>query len=366
MKILCEGLDLSEATLKVVKACSTKTTTPILECIKLSAKNDSLTLLAFDGEISIEKSIKAEVIEEGEITVPGKYFADFINKLTGEQVLLSSQNDKLAIKYADSQTFMQLLNSADFPKIDIDINENNFSIFQSDLKEIISKTIFCCAVDDSRPVLKGCLFEIKSGILSAVALDGYRMAVCKKPISFMSDDINIICPARTLSEISKMLKDETDNINVYIKKSTMLIKVEDTVITSRLYNGDFINKDNIIAKEYSTEIIVNKKQLEESVERASILARADKNNLVILDIKENSMTVKVDSEIGNVAESLKINLEGKDLNIALNSKYLLESLKNISDETLKMSFNTSVSPCILTSIDGNEFLYLILPVRTTA
>ena len=116
MKVVCEGIDLSDAVLKVVKACSSKTTVPVLECIKLSAKNDSLTLAATDGEISIQKTIKADVMEEGEICVPGRYFSDFIKKLEGVQITLSANGRKMDIFYVDSQTDMQVLPADDFPK----------------------------------------------------------------------------------------------------------------------------------------------------------------------------------------------------------------------------------------------------------
>ncbi len=126
MKCVCEGIDLSDAVLKVVKACSSKTTVPVLECVKLSSKNDCLTLSATDGEISIIKTIKAEIYEEGNVCVPGKYFADFIKKLEGVQISLSTEGNKMEIGYADSQTTMQVLSADDFPRIDLDITENSF------------------------------------------------------------------------------------------------------------------------------------------------------------------------------------------------------------------------------------------------
>ena len=145
MKCLCEGINLSDAVLKVVKACSARTTVPVLECIKLSAKNDGLTLSATDGEISIIKTIPSEVYEEGEICVPGKYFSDFIKKLEDVQIILASDGKKMDIVYADSQTSMQVLSADDFPKIDTEISENSFKLKTADLKKFIAATSFCCA-----------------------------------------------------------------------------------------------------------------------------------------------------------------------------------------------------------------------------
>ena len=208
MKIVCEGIELSEAVMKVSKACSAKTTTPILETVKITAKNDVLTLLATDGEIAIQKSIRAEVLEEGALCVPGKYFADFIKRLENEQISMATEEGKVVITYGDAVSSMQVLSADDFPAIDTDVNENRVELSAKDLKELISKTTFCCAQDDSRPVLKGCLIETREGYVCFTALDGYRMAVCRKSVVSTTGDVRIVCPGRTLNEIARMVGDE--------------------------------------------------------------------------------------------------------------------------------------------------------------
>ena len=197
MKAVCEGIELSEAVLKVVKACASKTITPILECIKLAAKNDSLILTATDGEISIQKSIKAEVMEEGEVCVPGRYFSEFIKKLEGVQITLYSDEKKMDIIYADSQTDMQILSADEFPKIDLNINESSFKLKTEDLKKFVSATSFCCSTDDSRPILKGCQFVIKGEDICVTSLDGFRLATIRGKLISSTGDMEIVCPART-------------------------------------------------------------------------------------------------------------------------------------------------------------------------
>ena len=241
MKAFCEGIDLSDAVLKVVKACATKTVTPVLECIKISARNDKLIIVATDGEISIQKNIKAEIYEEGDVCVPGRYFSDFIKKLEGVQITLSSDDKKMDIIYADSQTAMQVLSANDFPKIDTDINENSFSMKTADLKKFINATSFCCAGDDSRPILKGCQFVIKGKEISVTALDGFRLATIKGELISSTGDMEIVCPARTLNEIEKMI-DGDGTTEIFVQKGRILVEVDDTVLTSRLYNGEFYQK----------------------------------------------------------------------------------------------------------------------------
>ena len=364
MKIICEGLDLSDAVIKVVKACSSKTTNPILECIKITAKNDGLTLLSTDGEIAIQKKIKAEVLEEGEIAVPGKYFSDFIKKLENVQIMLSTDGDKLTIKYSDAESVIQLLNVEDFPNIDMNISEKQFSLKQSDLKELVSKTTFCCAQDDSRPVLKGCLIEAQEGVVTFTALDGYRMAVCKRNVISMNADVKFICPARTLNEISRMLSGDDEEIIIYTQKGMMLVSIDDTILTSRLFDGEFINRNNIIPKTFASEIMVNCASLCESVDRASILARTDKNSIIVFDIKEGVANISSNTSIGRINESVKIILDGKDVNIALNSKFVSECMNAVSDENTRIGFNGPVQPCVIYPTNSDSYLYLLLPVRT--
>lgn len=365
MKFLCEGIDLSDAVLKVIKACASKTTLPIMECVKLSAKNDTLTLSATDGEIAIIKKISAEVYEEGDVCVPGKYFADFIKKLEDVQITLSSSDGKMDIIYADSQTSMQVLPADDFPKIDLNIKENSFKIKTSDLKRFISATSFCCAADDSRPILKGCQFLIDRDNISVTALDGFRLSTISGKVISATGNMEIVCPARTLNEIEKMIPEKEEEAEIFVQRGMILINSDNTTLTSRLYGGDFIKKENIIPRSFITTVKVKKELLKASVERAAILVRGDKNSLIILDVTGNRIEISSASEIGNVQEPIKAETEGKDVKIAMNSKFITEALNALEEEEIVLSFNNQVQPFICQNEKNKDVLYLILPVRTS-
>lgn len=364
MKFICDGLVLSDAALTVSKACSTKTTMPVLECIKIGAQNDGLTLLAYDGEISIEKKIKADVLEEGEVCVNGKLFSDFISKISDMTVVVGTGDKGLEIRYEDSVSFMQSLSAEEFPALKSETGNEYFEIKESALKNLIAKTVFCCATDESRPILKGCLLEAKEGKLYATALDGYRMAVSECAIEGSTGGMKLVCPARTLTEISRMLEGDDKPLKIRVTKNMLSVEVDDTVLTSRLYTGEFVDKDKIFPSSFATELYVSRAELAESVERASVLIRGDKNNLIIFDVKGGNILITANSEIGNVSESVKAEITGMDLQIAMNGKFLLEALKALEEETVKISFNTPVSPFTLENIDRKESSYLILPVRT--
>lgn len=364
MKLVCDGLDLSDAVLKVVKAVSTKTTNPVLECIKLKAKEDYLLLSATDLELSIEKKIRADIKVEGEVLVTGRLFADFVKKLNREQIELNlSDGGQLIIGYIDSQGALTAMNAADFPELPKAGDSDSFTIQSKDFKDAVNKVIFSASTEDSRPVLKGCLLEVQGGKLTTVALDGYRLAMCKKEIISASADLKAIVPARTLSEMSRFISDDDVLLSVYIQKNHIMINIDSMTVFSRLLDGEFINYKLIIPQEYSSSVIIEKAHFEDSLERASILSKADKNNLIKFDVREKVMLITSNSEAGNIKENLSVKLDGKDILIAFNARYLTDAVKNIADQYICINFTSAVSPCIIVPTDSEEFLYLILPVR---
>ena len=365
MKFVCDGLNLAEAVLKVSKACAVRTTAPVMECIKISATAEEVTLLATDGELSIQKTVKAEVFEEGEICVPGKLFSDFIGKLAEEQVHISTGEKGMEIGYRDSASYMQTISAEEFPEINLEIGENSFTMKESALKTIIAQTSFCCAQDDSRPVLKGCLLEMKDK-LEITALDGYRLAHATAEISSKSGENSIICPARTLGEISRMLSGEEEEITLYTQGGMLMVRSEGMTIVSRLYQGEFIRKENVLPSEFSTIVTLQKKELIAGAERAAILIRGDKNNLVTLDIGGGQVKISSVSDMGNVSETFAAETVGLDLTISMNAKYLLDALHALSEDEVTISFNGAISPFILQNKEKKDSVYLILPVRNAA
>ncbi len=366
MKFVCNGMLLSEAALTVSKACAVKTITPVLECIKLCAENDVLTLTAYDGEISIEKKMKADVMEEGELCVNGKTFADFVGKISGFEAVVSSDERGILIRYSDSELYMQTLTAEEFPQLgDRDTDgKDYFEIKESVLKELISKVVFCCATDGSRPILKGALMETKDAKLTVTALDGFRMAYAESEIEGNSADMRIVCPARTLTEISRML-DGDGALKIYADKFLLSVAVQDTVITSRLYAGEFVKKENIFPLDFTTRVTVKRTELIDSVERASVLIRGDKYNLVVLDVKHGKIVVNANSDMGKIEESVSAALDGKEVKVAMNSKFLLDAVKSLSEENILLSFNTAVTPFTLENIEDKSWQYLVLPLRTS-
>ena len=306
-------------------------------------------------------------MEEGELCVNGKFFADFVGKISLDEVVVVSDEKGLLIRYGESETYMQTLPASDFPVFNtaIENEDKYFETRESDLKELISKVVFCCATDESRPILKGCLLEAKENKLTATALDGFRMACSYCQAQSAGGDMKIVCPARTLTEISRML-DGDELLKIYADKNRLSVAVKDTVITSRLYTGEFVRKENIYPVDFTTIVMVKKSELLQSIERAAVLTRGDKNNLVLFDIKSGKISITANSDIGKVEETISATLNGKELKIAMNGKYLADAVKALEEEDIQLSFNTSVSPFTVENKEDKRCQYLVLPVRTSA
>jgi DNA polymerase-3 subunit beta len=207
------------------------------------------------------------------------------------------------------------------------------------------------------------LFELVNDELTAVALDGYRLAMVKTNVQSSAKKLNCIVPARCLGEISKLINIEKDFIDILISQNHLLINDGSVKIITRLLEGEFINYRQVIPNTSNTTIIVSKAQLEDGLERASLLARMDKNNLVRFDIRDKVLTITSASNIGNVTENITVSLEGKDLTIAFNARYLSDCMHTISDEFIKINFSSQIAPCTICSAEQDKYLYLILPVR---
>ncbi len=364
MKVFCHGLDLADALIKVSRAISAKRTIPILEGILIKAQGSTLTITATDLEIGIEKVINAEVKMDGEVVVPGKEIVDFVRTLTGEQIELDgSSNTELKIRYKDSEYGIKLLQADEFPPLREVGEEISFSIVQKELKDLIAKTKICASTDDTRPILKGCLLEITQNKITGVTLDGYRLAVCEKALESNTGETEVVVPVKTLDEISKLLEDDEYIATVFLQDNYLKLDMGHTKIVSRLLDGEFTKYKKIIPSEFSSTVIINTSLLADALDRASLVSRGEKSNMVKFDIKEKTLVLESKSENSNIMENITVSLDGKDIEIAFNARYFIECMKVIEDEYVRLSFTTPSTPCLIRPVDGEEYIYLILPVK---
>lgn len=363
LKIKVSQSNLSKCITIVQKGISSKTTLPILNGILLEAYNDKLKLTGTDLELGIESNLDCEVIEEGSVVITSRIFGDVIKKLPSLDVIIETdENNTVRIACGNSKFKIVGQSSVEYPHLPEINNEITFEIPKDLFKTMIRQTVFSTAQDETRPILTGALLEVTNGEAVLVALDGYRLALKNVKINNL-DDIKAVVPGKTLNEVNKILDDDETNITLKISKSNVLFNTGNTIIISRLLEGQFLNYNDLIRHEYSSKVKVKTKELQQSIERASLLAREGRNNLVKFDITDESIVISSNSEIGDVHEEIPITLEGDDIKIAFNSKYMLEGLRAIDTEEINMNFVSNVNPCIIKPHGDESYTYLVLPVR---
>jgi DNA polymerase-3 subunit beta len=363
MQFICEKSTLQDGISTVQKAVTGKTPMPILNGILLKAIGDSIILTGSDIDLSIETKIKANILEEGNIVIDARIFGEIIRKLPNDVIHINTiSNNSIEILCQKSRFTLIHMNPEDFPSLP-NINENMiFSVSQKTLKHMIKGTIFATAQDEARPVLTGVLFEINNKNLNLVALDGYRLALRSEEI-VTDDTINAVIPGKTLNEVSKILEEDEDNVNITFTPNHILFNLGETKVISRLLEGEFIKYNSIIPQEFNLKIVTKRDELLHCIERASLMAKDSNTNLIKLSIEEDNMVITSNSQLGMVREEINIILQGQPLQIAFNSKYLIDVLKIMEEEEITMEFSSSVSPCVIKNKETNNCTYLVLPVR---
>ena len=363
MNFKCDKAILQDAIFTVQKAVTGKTTMPILSGILINAYDDEILLTGSDLDLSIEKKIKSDVLEQGTVVIDAKLLGEIIRKLPNDTVEIKTlDNNSVQICCQKSKFTLIHMNADEFPELP-KINENIiFSIPQKKLKNMIKGTIFSTATDDSRPVLTGVLFEIKEKKLNLVALDGYRLALKSEELD-TENTINAVIPGKTLSEVSKILDESEENVKITFTSNNILFSLDGTKIISRLLDGEFIKYSSIIPEEYKLKITSKRLELLECIERASLMGKEGNTNLVKFDIEEDVLVITSNSQLGMVREEVNIILQGQPLQIAFNSKYLIDVLRIMEEEEIVLELSSSISPCLIKNNNYDNCTYLVLPVR---
>ncbi|WBW49987.1 DNA polymerase III subunit beta [Peptoniphilus equinus] len=358
MKLKINRSEFAKAVAIAQRAISSRSTIQILEGFCLKAADNIVTLIASDTEITIKTQLSAIVDEGGDIVVNARLFGDIIRKFQGDTIDLSVNGTTMLLKCEQSTFTLQCQSTDEFPLLPSFEIDHDFTLEGHTLKEAIRKTSFAVSLDETRPVFTGVFMDLKNDGIHFVALDGFRMAF--KTVDVTTEDGSAIIPARSLNELLKILGDE--QVRVQLSKNMAMFSTDTTVLYTTLLSGDFFNYEALITKEYATEVEVDHRSFQASLERASLLAKEDRANLVKIEVSSDQLKISSNSEIGNVEELVPCTTIGKPVRIAFNSKYLLDGIKILESESLKLHLTDSVNPCIIRE-DDLSYLYLVLPVR---
>lgn len=363
MKIICNKSALLTGVNTVLKAVPARTTMPILECILIDTTSGVIKLTANDMDLGIETTVNGDVLDKGCIALEAKLFSEIVRKLPDSEVTIETDdNNKALIKCEKAKFNIAGKDGEDFVALP-EIEKTYFiTLSQFSLKEIIRQTIFSISDNESNRMMSGELLQIDQDQLRLVSLDGQRISIRKISLKESYDPIKAVIPGKTLNEISKILSgDMDDDVRIYFTDRHVLFEFDQTVVVSRLLEGEYFQIDKMISSDYNTKITINKKELQGCIERASLLIRESERKPIIINVTDGSMEMKIQSAMGSMNEDIDISKEGRDIMIGFNPKFILDALRVIDDEEITMYLVNPKAPFIIKN-DEQSYIYLVLPI----
>ena len=374
MKLICSKPQLVDIINTVQRAISPKTSLPVLECIKIDANGDGNVVFTGNNiDLCIEYNTKCTVMEGGTIALASKMFGDIVRRLPEGDVSISfnPSNYITKIKSGSSEFNIQGISPDEFPAAPVLDEKFRFSISEKSLKKLIRKTISFVALNEGKkPVLTGALFEIKNNYLNVVASDGHRLAVVKEEIKDNVENNKFVVPGTTLRELFKILKDEDDKVDIIVSDRTVLMDFGNYQVYSRLLDGEFLKYEAIISAVNTLSVVAEKRYIVDSLERALLLinddisAKSENKIPVRFNIAYNKIDVSCITGKGQVNDTVPVELEGGEIIIGFNCRFMLDALSACDEDKVKMEFSAPTSGCFIRSAkEDDSYIYMILPVR---
>ena len=360
--------DINHGMGMAVRALSSRPTRPVYDGVFIETMEGGVQLTCTDGEMTIKSTVPATIQQDGCALLPAKLLHELLRKLEGDiDIEVNVATLSATIRAADSKTNMVCMSAEDFPEISEVSSDFVTRLPQNKFSSAISRIIFALSADETRRILTGCLMEVYREEVRFVCLDGFRLAMQKIYASHTvkgdMESQSAIIPGNIINEISRMVGDTQEEIIITCSNTHMMAAIGNTSVYSPLIAGEYINYKQILPATWTTAIKVNRPQLIGAIERAALIAR-EGNNLLKLNIDDRQMTIMSNTERGNAMEKVDVEFDGAPLDIAFNARYLLDVIRNIDTPDMTMRFNTNVSPCVVCPVTGNQYIYLVLPVRT--
>lgn len=364
MKLICSKSNLLQGVNIVSKAVPTRTTMAILECILIDASTDEIKLIANDMELGIETVIEGEIVENGVIALDAKIFSEIVRKLPDNEVVIDTDTSFKTVITCEKSKFNIVGKSGDdFSYLPYIERNEPISISQFTLKEVIRQTIFSIADNDNNRLMTGELFEINENQLKVVSLDGHRISIRNIELKNQYAYKKVVVPGKTLNEISKILPGSVDDdVTIFITDNHIIFEFMDTTVVSRLIEGEYFKIEQMLSSDYETKVRINKRELLNCIDRATLLVKEGDKKPIIMDIQDGVMELKINSFIGSMNEDIDIEKTGKDILIGFNPKFFIDALRVIDEEEVSLYMVNPKAPCFIRD-DDNQFIYLILPVN---
>ena len=364
MHIICDKSKLIEGMNIVMKAIPGKTTMMILECVVIEVKDNQIKLIANDLQLGIETLIDGEIKQEGSVAVGAKVFFEIIRKLPSDNVSITVDEEyHMNISCGKAKFNIMAKATDEFPYLPNIVKDKNVNISQFTLIDIIRQTVFSISDNENAKVMTGELFEIHDSELKVVSLDGHRISIRKVKLNQSYDDVSVIIPGKTLIEISKIINGGMDDeVSIFFTDKHVLFEFEDTIVLSRLIEGEYYKIDKMLSTDYETKVTVNKREMLECIDRSTLLLKESDKKPVIIDVQDDYMKFAMNSAIGSMDEDIDASKEGKDILIGFNPRFLMDALRVIDEDEITMYMINPKAPCFIRDQE-ETYIYLILPVN---
>ena len=321
MKLVFRKEQLMNAVNIVLKAVPSKTTMTILQCILIDAQSDTIRLTGNDTELGIETKAEGEIQAHGKIALEAKLFSEIIRKLSGEDDIILETDEKLSttIKSGKALFRIQGRDPEEFSYIPHIGRDHYICISEYTLKEIIRQTIFSISPNDSNRMMTGEYLKVEGSRLSLVALDGHRMSIRNVALKNALSDVSAIIPGKSLSEISRILGDNIESdVLIFFDEGHAMFEFGDTVIVTRLIDGEYFRVNQMISRDYATKVVINRQQFLSEIDKASIFIRENDKRPVVFQIRDTELQVRLKSTFGSLNSEIPAQKTGNDLMIGFN------------------------------------------------
>lgn len=377
MRFIIQRDSLLQSVQDVMKAVTSRTTIPILTGIKIVANEEGVTLTGSDSNISIESFIPkeesgdeiVEIKQPGSIVLQARFFSEIVKKLPTDTVEIEvHHNLQTVIRSGKSEFNLNGLDAEEYPHLPQISEEHVFKIPTDLLKGLIRQTVFSVSTSETRPILTGVNWKVENNELICIATDSHRLALRKAKLEAENTgSYNVVIPGKSLTELSKILDDSSESVDIVITENQVLFKAKHLLFFSRLLEGNYPDTGRLIPTESKTDVVVNTKEFLHAIDRASLLAREGRNNVVKFSTIEGG-AIEVSSntpEIGTVVEEIQSqSIDGEELKISFSAKYMMDALKALEGSEIQISFTGAMRPFVIRPLHDDSILQLILPVRT--
>ena len=366
MKLVCSKSNLLSGVQIVSKAVPNKTTMSILECILIDASKGVIKLTANDMELGIETIIDGDIVEKGIIALDAKIFLEIVRKLPDSDITIETDSSYKTTITCEKAKFNIIGKSGeDFSYLPVIERNDSIIMSQFTLKEVVRQTIFSISDNDNNKLMTGELFDINGSDFKIVSLDGHRISIRKIQLKDSYAPKKVVVPGKTLSEVSKILPgDAESDVTISFTAKHIVFEFGNTTVVSRLIEGEYFRIDQMLSSDYETKVKINKKELLNCIDRATLLVKEGDKKPIIINITDGSMELKINSILGSMNEDIDIEKSGKDLMIGFNPKFLIDALRVIDDEEVELYMVNPKAPCFIKNPE-ESYIYLILPVNFT-